>query len=236
MSVLNKIKKLTEQLYPTGRAFKIPKESFFEKLIEALNESEKRAYDDAVSTIDSVIADNDDFTEADATDWERRLGLITGEGVSLEDRKLAILRKYNHPGEIKARNHYLFLQKQLRDAGFDVYVHENRFDYGDGTFYTLSPRDIDPSYPISNNMYSPYNQYGQLQYGGTLGNKVVNHINESLDAPFNIGSSFRASFFIGGPYLGDWAIVDLNRKNEFRQIILKTKPTQTVGFLFVNFY
>src|SRR5688572_21021930 len=146
MSVLNKIQSLSKQLLPTGRAFKVPKDSYFQKLIDGLAESEQRAYDDALSILNSAIPDNDNFTADDATDWERRLGLITGDGVSLADRKLAILRKYNHPGEIKARQHYLFLQKQLRDAGFDVYVHENRFPYGDGTYYTLSPLNIDPAY------------------------------------------------------------------------------------------
>lgn len=235
MSVLDRIKILTKQLYPTGRAFKMPKDSIFQKLHDGLAESEKRAYDDAVSILDSTIPDNNNFSEDDATDWERRLGLITSSGVSLANRKLAILRKYNHPGDIRARQYYLFLQKQLRDAGFDVYVHENRFPYGDGTYYTLSPLNIDPGYPIVANQYSPFVQYGQTQYGGSLGNKVVNHISESLDNAFVIGSNFRQTFFVGGPYLGDYANVPLNRKDEFRQLILRTKPVQTVGFLFINY-
>ncbi len=235
MSVLSKIQSLSKQLLPTGRAFKVPKDSYFQKLIDGLAESEQRAYDDALSILNSAIPDNDNFTADDATDWERRLGLITGDGVSLADRKLAILRKYNHPGEIKARQHYLFLQKQLRDAGFDVYVHENRFPYGDGSYYTLTPLDIDPLYPTLASQYSSFVQYGQVQYGGSFGNKIVNFISESLDNAFLVGSTYRASFFIGGPYLGNYADVPLNRKDEFRQLILRTKPVQTVGFLFINY-
>lgn len=235
MSALDKIKALTKQLFPTGRAFKMPKDGVLQKLMDGLAESEKRAYDDAVSILNSTIPDNDQFSADDATDWERRLGLITGTGVSLADRKLAILRKYNHPGEIKAREHYLFLQKQLRDAGFDVYVHENRFPYGDGSYYTLSPTVIDPGYPVVASQYSPMYQYGQIQYGGTLGNKVANHISESLDNGFVIGNDMKHTFFVGGPYLGDYATVPLNRKDEFRQLILRTKPVETVGFLFINF-
>jgi len=235
MSILTKIQSLSKQLFPTGRAFKIPNDSYFQKLMDGLAESEKRAYDDALSILNSAIPDNDNFTADDATDWERRLGLITGDGVSLADRKLAILRKYNHPGEIKARQHYLFLQKQLRDAGFDVYVHENRFPYGDGSYYTLTPLDIDPSYPTLASQYSSFVQYGQVQYGGSFGNKIANFISESLDNAFLVGSTYRASFFIGGPYLGNYASVPLNRKDEFRQLILRTKPVQTVGFLFINY-
>lgn len=232
MSVLDKIKSLTDQLYPTGRAFRSIA-GVRRKVRDGLAASEARFYDDLILTLDSILADNSNFTADDATAWERRLGLITGDGVPLEDRKLAILRKYNHPGEIKAREHYLFLQKQLRDAGFDVYVHENRFAYGDGTYYTLSPRDIDPGFPLIYYQHSPFIQHGNLPHGVTIGNKIVNHLSQSLDDQFDIGSSFRSSFFIGGPYLGQYAIVPEVRKMEFRQLILRVKPVQTVGFLFV---
>lgn len=233
MSVLSKIQALTKQLFPSGRAFKMPKDSYFEKLMYALAESEKRAYDDAVAILDSILPDNSDFTAADATQWERRLGIIREDGVSLADRKLAIQRKYNHPGEQKARHHYLFLQKQLRDAGFDVYVHENRFAYGDGSYYTLPPTAFDPNFPIASNQHSNQIQHGQIQHGGTYGNKVVNVIDQSLDNTFNVGATLRKTFFIGGPYIGDYATVPEVRKEEFRQLILMSKPVECCGFLFV---
>lgn len=235
MSVLTKIKKLTKQLYPTGRAFKMPTGGVFDKLVDGLNESEARAWSDANAILNSILPDNNNFTADDATDWERRLGLITSSGVSLADRKASILRKYNHPGDIKARQHYLFLQRQLRAAGFDVYVHENRFAYGDGSYYTVSPLDLDPSWPIVSIQHSQFVQHGDIQHGGSLGRKVVNFIQDEQDDPFEIGNSFRFTFFVGGAYLGDYANVPIARKNEFRQIILMTKPVQTVGFLFINF-
>ena len=234
MSVLSKIQSLTRQFLPTGRAFKVPKDSYFEKLIDALSESEKRAYEDAVALLDSVLPDNSDFTTGDASQWEKRLGIIREDGVSLADRKLAIQRKYNHPGEQKARHHYLFLQKQLRDAGFDVYVHENRFPYGDGSYYTLPPTAFDPNFPIGSVQHSSQVQHGQIQHGGgDYGNKVVNSISESIDSYFRIGGNLRKTFFIGGPYLGWYATVPENRKSEFRQLILMSKPVETVALLFV---
>jgi len=58
---------------------------------------------------------------------------------------------------------------------------------------------------------------------------------ESLGVYFNIGSNLTSTFFIGGAVLGDFVNVDLLRRDEFRQLILKTKPVQTVGYLLVDY-
>lgn len=229
----DKILLLTRQLYPTGRAFKMPEGSYFEKLHKALAVSEEKAYMDAVSTLDSALPDNENFTVDDATAWERRLGLISNGAVPLEDRMLAIQRKYNHPGTIHARQNFRFLEKQLQDAGFDVYVFENRFDDGMGGFNTQTPEALSG---ITGTVvqYGQF-QYGQTRYGVHSRNIVANYIDEKLDKQFNIGNSLRATFFIGANPIGTFADVDVNRKDEFRQLILKAKPVQCVGFLFVNY-
>jgi len=123
----NLLLKLTKRFYPKGRAFRIPSGSLLEQMHEGLIVSENTALKSAISILDGVIPDNDNFTDEDATTWERRLGLITNLSTPLFDRKLAINRKMNHPGTIKARQHYLFLERELRNAGFDVRVYENRF-------------------------------------------------------------------------------------------------------------
>jgi hypothetical protein len=236
MATIDKIKTLTKQLFPTGRAFWMPVNGSFEKLMNALNASEARAYDDAVTILNDILPDNPNFTSDDASQWEKRLGLITNTTVSLFDRKLAIKRKMNHPGTIKARQNYRYLQAQLRAAGFDVYVYENRFpDYYLGyvtktpTAFSLLP------YPIRYNQYGDF-QYGQQNYGGTYGNKIVNNVDESLDYSFSIGANLRSTFFIGGPTPGSWAVIPANRKDEFRQLVLKLKRVSRVAFLLINFY
>lgn len=235
MTVLEKIKALTRQLYPRGRAFKMPFDSTFEKVHKALAISEARAYSDAVSTLNSALPDNDDFSEDDATDWERRLGLISNPAVSLANRKLAIERKMNHPGTIKARQHYLYLQGQLQAAGFDVYVFENRFPDGFGGYVTKTPTEFSlTTYPTTDQQYGDQ-QYGSFQYGGTFGNKVANSIYEIRDNAFDLGSNLKSTFFIGGEVEGSFADVDAEREDEFRQLILKIKPDQTVGFLLINY-
>jgi len=228
--------KLTRQLLPTGRAFKMAYGGTYWKLHNALSKSEARAFSDAISTLDSALPDNDNFTVDDATDWERRLGLITNPVLSLSIRKQAIIRKMNHPGTIKARQHYLYIQGQLQDAGFDVYVYENIFSDGMGGLVTKTPYAFStPPYPTVSNRYSGNVQYGQIQYGGTPGNKIANSIYQSFDDSFNIGSNLWATFFIGGPTEGSWADVDASREIEFRELILKLKPRQMVGFLLINY-
>ncbi len=233
MSIVSKIQKLTSQLFPTGRAFRIFDSSYKKKLYNALSLSRAQAYADGLSTLDSALPDNDNFTADDATSWERRLGLITNVSVSLDDRKLAIIRKMNHPGTIPARENYRFLEKQLRDAGFDVYVYENRFDDGMGGWTQKTPGEVTGDVGLV--VQYGDSQYGDSQYGTGFSDLIVNYLDESLDRVFNIGGNLRSTFFIGGAYLGDFADVPLIRKNEFRQIILRTKPVQTVGFLFINY-
>jgi uncharacterized protein YmfQ (DUF2313 family) len=233
MAVFDKILKLSKQLYPTGRAFKMPLSSEFEKLVKGLGRSEARMYSGANSILNSLLPDNDNFTTQDATDWERRLGMITNSSVSLADRKLSIRRKIAHPGTIPARQNYLYIEGQLQQAGFDVYVHENRFPYGDGSYTQLTP--FEASGAISGTFQHGDAQHGDIQHGSAYDDKVVNYIDEELDNIFNVGDNLKFTFFICGPYLGDFADVPFERKDEFRQLILKLKPVQCVAYLFINY-
>lgn len=228
MTIKEKIVSLTKQLYPTGRAFKMPVGGEYSRFHEALAVSEAKAYDDLRSILDSILPDNDNFTSDDATDWERRLGLISNPAVSLSDRKKAIARKMNYPGVVKARQHYLWLERQLQLAGFDVYVYEN--------IPAQAPIDVGGDLAMLTVVRHGQIRHGQLvPHGATYNNIVANHIDESRDLYFNVGDSFRCSFFIGGPTLGSYADVDNNRRAEFRQLILRIKPVQQIGFLFINY-
>lgn len=226
MNIFQKFQILTRSLYPTGRAFKMPYTGFFDKLNNGLILGEERAYNDFVSTFDSVFPDNNNFTTDDADDWERRLGLITNPAVSLTDRKAAIIRKLNFPGRNPARGHYKYIESQLQLAGFNVYVHENIPAAAPSTY----------GYP---NVLQPVRhgtiQHGQLAHGSTYYNKVANYIDESRDASFNLGGTFACTFFIGGFLIGTTANVPIARKDEFRQLILKLKQTQVVALLYVNY-
>lgn len=232
--IKDQILNLTKQLLPTGRAFNTHSDSMVERMYKALSVSEEKNYLDIVSTLDSILPDNDNFTTDDATLWEKRLGLITNDLVPLSDRKLAIARKLNHPGTIRARQNYLYIQEQLRAAGFDVYVYEN---------LTLTP----PAYIVGSDIAGIADhstdtehmqtgmEHGSIYNGSLFKHCIVNSIFEEEDYFFNVGSNLRATFFIGGNPLGTFANVPTERKQEFRQLILRLKPVQTVGFLFINY-
>lgn len=232
--MLNTLIKLAAQLMPSGRAFKMPKGDFMETLFKSLARSEERFWNDAQAIRNSMLPDNDGFTAEDATDWERRLGLISNSSVPLADRKAAILRKIKHPGTIRPRQSHKYIQLQLRLANFDVYVYENRFPSGGG-YITKTPEEIIGSIASDDVQHASNIYHGMVQHGGTNYAIVANHIEDWRDMNFQVGSNYRSTFFIAGATVDTMAEVPLNRKNEFRQLILTLKPQQTIAYLFVNF-
>lgn len=217
---------LAKQLLPTGRVFKVPKNGDFEKLINAIALSEERFHTDAKSTLFAILPDNPGFTASDADDWERRLGMVNNPSGLLADRMAAIKRKLNAPGTNPAKGHALYMEGQLQLASFNVYVYEN--------IPAQSPFAVSGVVQTVPFQYGQ-SQYGEVQYGVNYTNKIVNHIDEDKDLYFSLGGSYKASFFIGGSTLGSFANVPIARKAEFRELILKLKQVQAVGFLFINY-
>lgn len=219
--------------YPTGRAFRMHDGGYRYGLHRALSISEAKAYEDSIAILDSMLPDNAMFTVDDATDWERRLGIITNLATPLVDRMAAIRRKMSAPGVQPAHGHYLYIQRQLQAAGFDVYVYENIFpDYPDG-YITMNPAAINPA--IFSEIQQGDFQQGDQEQGYYINNIIANSLYVSEDILFNIGSSLKATFFIGGPTLGTYASVLETRELEFRQLILNLKQVQTVGILYINY-
>lgn len=245
---------LTKQLLPKGRAFLMNENSLKERVEKALILSEERFVLDSLSVLDSILPDNDNFTVYDAELWEQRLGLITNPLVSLADRKAAIIRKMNHPGDILARQSRDYIESQLQLAGFNVFVHENLNGQTPQSLLIL-PLELGEMGGDNSEMgeiemgsaetYYPdlftFNEMGEFEMGGNEMGEIiyndmcVNYIDSSMDASFNVGSNYLCTFVVGGQVLGEFADVDVNRKDELRQLILKLKPTQTVAYLFINY-
>lgn len=234
MPLAEKLILLVRQLYPSGRAFRLPQNGIWHRLHRALNISLAQAYTNATAILYAILPDNSSFTADDATDWEVRLGMISNPNVSLADRKLAILRKMNHPGKILARQNYRYLQAQLQAAGFDVYVYENRTPDGMGGYTTLNPITVSGGVGVFIRRFGMY-RFGMFRFGPYYRNIIANYIDEATDWQFDIGSNLRSTFFIGGNTLGTFADVPAARKDEFRQLILRIKPVQTIGYLLVNY-
>lgn len=226
------LRKLVKQLYPTGRAFRLSSNSQFARLHDAFNEQLQPAIDSIKSLYDQMLPDNPNFTEEDAAVWERRLGLVGGG--TLEERKLAIARRLNHPGNTLGRLSQSYFQSQLRAAGFDVYVHKNRFDDGAGGFMVINPGDGT----------GDYTQHGPTRHGvavhGTTGfpydSIIANHVDPSLEPTPNFSNTqLRATFFIGAEVFPNRANIPAARETEFRKLVLTLKPQPAVGYLLVNY-
>jgi len=127
MAIDDKIKALTKQLFPTGRVWRINPGSIKEKFVNGLLASEIRAYNNAVSILDSSLPDNPNFTVDDASAWEKRLGLADGTGIPLNQRMDAIKVQLNWPGTNPAKAALDYIQDVLQAAGYNICVHENLF-------------------------------------------------------------------------------------------------------------
>jgi hypothetical protein len=233
MLIIDQIQQLSHQLLPKGRAFRFTPDSWGHTLIKSLSYSENRLRQDAERVLDAILPDNDNFTADDCTDWELRLGLPVSNA-SVVDRRAAIQRKMNHPGTIKARQHYKYLEGQLQAANFNVSVFENRFSNGSGGYITQTPIMLSSGGGVVQNQHNDY-QHGQAQHGGTWAYKIANSIDPKHDLTFDVGNNLRSTFFIGANPVGSWAYIPKVRETEFRQLVLKLKPAQTVAYLFIVF-
>jgi hypothetical protein len=220
----NDLLKLSKRLFPTGRAFKLPIGSNFEKLIYALGKSEQRALTQGLSILDEILPDNANFSEADAAQWEQKLNLKVNPTTTLAQRKLLILRKYQHPGIHIYRQSLIFIQQQLQDAGFNCFVYENK-----------------PLVDYWNKFKVQFSSTAQMGlpnvYGGQNEDKWYIVANSKYpDEIYNIGSvdNNKGVFIIAGSSLSTPADISAAMLIEFRKLILTLKPCNTVAVLNIN--
>lgn len=220
------LKKLAKQLFPSGRAFRMPYNGDGDKFLEAIAESKQDAFDSAISVLDAILPDNSNFTSLDATQWERRLGMIVDNGASLSDRKLAIQRKMNHPGDIQARQSGDYIQQALRDAGFNVTV-----------FWNIN-RTLLPT-PINKKNVFGVNNFGVTNFGilplviYPNSEIIANFIDKTKDQSFELGINNNSFFVVCDSVLGTPVDIPLSRREEIRQLILRLKPLHLPCLLFV---
>jgi hypothetical protein len=236
MITADKILKLVRQLYPTGRAFKLAVGTRFRELHAALAETQAQAVNDAAALLDQILPDNTNYTGDDAATWEAKLQIpIAPAGVSLADRKLAILRKMRHPGDRLPRQSIDFIEDELRAAGFDVYCFENKFggevDFikvGAGT--TLYRRYANTTY------FRAGTRYQAITVDQNATGVVISQLDEANEnVQDQSRTSLRSTFIICGATYPNVANVDAAREREFRNLIMTLKPAHTHAFLFVNY-
>lgn len=212
----DKITTLSAQLYPTGRAWWKKKNSIFDKIHQALSLSESRVENDILNLQYDILADSVNMSLTATELWESVFG-ITAKG-TISDRLSAIYQRQMYPNNELARQSKSFIQNQLQLAGFDVYLHNSN----------VSP---------NSSIYGIF-QYGQKKYNETVQSYslITNEVDETKERPYlisNIGEKF--IFVIGSEISGEYADVSLERKNEFRELVLRLKPAHSIAVLNINF-
>lgn len=228
---------LSRKFQPNGRAWRVqhgtPTDVFYK--VHALATGD--VADASKGLIDHVIPDTENFNEDDCTVWEKKLGIISAAGASVTDRRAGIRQKWNYPGDEKYRQHLAFVEDQLRLAGYDVHVYENRYPDGAGGYYSLGPSDILGT-GTGMAAYGDFG-YGELGYGDTLaftGTTIVaDYLEEEFDQYHWGGGVYDSTFIIAGATIDTFVDVPLARKNQFRQLILQLKQQQAWVYLFVNY-
>lgn len=224
--------KMSSTLYPTGRAFNLPEGSNFANLQSAFNLSLQQLIEDAQATLTSTFPDNDAFDSEDADLWEYRLGIDFNPYLTLDQRRTNIYNAIAFPQNIKARQHPLYIQDQLIQAGFDVKVYENRFIDGGGNVYYKTPAQVLGT--VNNQtQFGGGTQFGGVTQFGGGGYSVI--ANSEVHENYSIGGILWATFFIAGDTITTPFNIPASRETEFRRKLLKLKPAHTVAFLIGNF-
>lgn len=231
MTRIDEIYKLTKSLFPNGRAFWLSEETI-QIFIRALCISEAEAYDESLSILSSILPDNDNFTPEDATLWERRLNIAVNPPLlTLDERKTLIARKYAFPGSFIYRQNWRYVEYQLQYAGFNVWVHENRFDDGFGGFEYINQLEL------SIIQHASDTELGSDLEMGDPGMDLIANLPDAIEV-FDVGetTNFKGGFYIGGETFPDRAIVPKQLEKEFRKLVLTLKPTNTFAILLIDFY
>lgn len=238
-SIIPKEKKfvdLTNQLYPTGRAWRLFNGNNLENFHKAINDIFLQVQQEGDSLLNSVIPDNDFFTIEDCLFWEGKLGLITNNLLTLEQRKQIILNKLAFPKNIKARQSLMYIQKQLEIYGFDnVKIYANIFQDQNGNYYYLSPEDLSSEGQLETQHSNSVQHGNSTQHGDSNYEVIANDVNNenySIGGAENLYSTF---FIASHSSLLEKGTVNINRKKEFKELVLKLKPAHSVAFTFINY-
>lgn len=242
MAFRDTLVKVSRLFQPNGTAYRMPEGGVMEKLYKAIMSDNiggfGRAYKDMRQIGYDILPDNPYFTIDEARRWYKRLGLYDSGDVSLADMKLAIAQKMSWAQVPLAKQNYLFIQQQLRAAGFDVYVYPNRFSDGLGGWITKTPIEILSGYVGDAALDGFYLDDLELDETWSDDNiwLIMNYQESEKDEDFYISpDGWKSTFYIAGATVDAFADVPAGREIEFRQLVLKLKAAQMCAIAFVNY-
>jgi hypothetical protein len=231
-SIAGDLLRLVEQLYPTGRVWNMPEGSDLVALHKAFNLSFLRVANAASGIIDSSFPDNENFLDDDATFWEYIYGITTNAALPIEQRRAVLYQRMAFPNNILPRQSFPYIQSQLQQAGFNVFIYENIFYDELGNHFYKTPEDILGLIPGSTEHGGTTQHGGGTQHGAGNFDVIANDLNPEN---YSTGGNLWPTFFIAGATITQMAFIDKARQIEFRELVLKLKPGHTVGYLFINY-
>lgn len=227
-------------LLPTGRAFWTFPREIRNVFLRVMAKEDKRLVDDANTVKAGITPNHSGFNSTHAEAWERALALPINPNLSLSQRRNIIARKLNHPGDILGRSSSPYLNWTVKEAGFDVNLYRNRFD-GEAKF---------PDEMVGN-QYWDDTEYGDTEYGGYGVEVIANHLEPERDIADHFPNGLSDMYALGRKgmrqfiYIGDdiqfdnsgnpYASVPLERRTEFRDLILTVKPSRSIALCFVAY-
>ena len=200
------------------------------------------------------IPDNEIFDNTDILNWERVLGLVQNNSISDDIRKERILSKQTYYLEELGQRE--LIEKRLRENGFDVYVHENRYPnepietqvgfaecgFAECGGYILTDGDYiykqpEPYTEICANYIDSEidSKLTESETGAECGLVECGQFECSNDYSIDIDSFNQSVFFVSAEIYPNKSNIDISRKDEFRQIILSLKPITDIALLYVNY-
>jgi hypothetical protein len=246
---------LVTSLYPQGRAFDVKKDPFYSAVIRGVIKSYIRTVGDGNAIQVGLNPNDDDFTAEQATILEKRYGIIINKNRPLVDRKATLVARMTDPGLTLAKQHKNYIEYRLQQAGFNVFVHENRFLQPFPTSSAYSGAAYSGSSYSGNEGYDYYaidpgsvastgkvRNYTKVEDDGEISGQV------SASGASYSGSAWstierdnsdtqwwKSVFFIGGQTFPDSADVEATRIDEFRHLILTLKPVHSRADYIINF-
>ena len=242
---------------PSGDAFQGEPNTDSHRYHQATSTVFAQALDDFLSvqnlTIPKVPVDQD-FTIQDLMRLENAYGLLINNSIPVQDRVNSLNQRMKGASGYAGRNSAQWLQDQLFNAGFQVYVLENKFPDGSGGFIPKIPRWETGTIFLADDEYlgneTPVEKeaiMGRNQLSVTSQPKIVNSIYPEEDSAFDLGDLedennplLKTTFFLTGgtggavgvrgiPNYDTDAFVPANREIEFRILVLANKPAHTVA-------
>lgn len=226
--------------------------AFFELICNILKDESKKITD----VLDQKFPDNPYFSIDDATNHERVFGIIPSAGATFDERKQVLLARMSNKRDDEFNGTREYLENVLRSSGFDVYVHENRFQsesipaqigtaecgidaLGGGVIsdYPFEAIYPDASYnQICVNNIRPEDDadFFDAIAGTQLGFAECGTDTLAADEQNDIYNQLPYILFIGGLNYPDKADVPSVRIMELRDLILKTKETHILTLLYIN--